>query len=301
MSHVEALAPECTALEGGVSLLIEPKSKDLGGFSVRRVLPAIDQRSVGPFVFFDEMGPAAFPPGQGINVRPHPHIGLATVTFLFAGEILHRDSLGYVQPIQPGAVNLMTAGRGIVHSERTSDERLANGQKLHGIQVWMALPEDSQEIDPAFVHHPAEDLPTVAEDGIITTVIIGAYAGITSPVAVLPDTLYLEQKYAAGASVAWQTNGQERAVYVVTGAIEAGGCSVTTGNMAVLEPDRDVRVTATEDSHVMVVGGTAITPRRMWWNFVHTDPTRIEAAKAAWRDGDFPQVPDDNEFIPLPD
>ena len=301
MSHTEAIAPVCTAQAGGVRLLIESRPKDLGGFSVRRVLPAIDQRTVGPFVFFDEMGPAEFPPGEGINVRPHPHIGLATVTFLFEGEILHRDSLGYVQPIQPGAVNLMTAGRGIVHSERTSDERLANGQKLHGIQVWMALPEDSQEIDPAFVHHPAGDLPVVAEDGVITTVIIGAYADITSPVTVLPQTLYLEQKYAAGANITWQTNGQERALYVVSGEIEAAGCTVTTGTMAVLEPDRDVQVTAIEDTQLMVIGGSAITPRRLWWNFVHTDPARIEAAKAAWRNGEFMPVPDDNEFIPLPD
>ncbi len=301
MSHTDAIAPNCTAQEGGASLLIEPRSKDLGGFSVRRVLPAIAQPSVGPFVFFDEMGPAEFPPGQGINVRPHPHIGLATVTYLFDGEILHRDSLGYVQPIQPGAVNLMTAGRGIVHSERTTSERLAKGQRLHGIQVWMALPEDSQETDPAFVHYPAGDLPTVAEDGIITTVIIGAYADITSPVSVLSDTLYLEQRYAGGASLVWQPGGQERAVYVVNGAIKVGGCLVTTGNMAVLESDRDVRVSAAEESQVMVIGGKSITARRMWWNFVHTDPERIEAAKAAWRDGDFAEVPDDNEFIPLPD
>ncbi len=301
MSHTDAIAPRCTAQEGGASLLIEPRSKDLGGFSVRRVLPAIAQPSVGPFVFFDEMGPAEFPPGQGINVRPHPHIGLATVTYLFDGEILHRDSLGYVQPIQPGAVNLMTAGRGIVHSERTPSERLAKGQRLHGIQVWMALPEDSQETDPAFAHHPAGDLPTVAEDGIITTVIIGAYADITSPVTVLSDTLYLEQRYAAGASLVWQPGGQERAVYVVNGAIKVGGGLVTTGNMAVLESDRDVRVSAAEESQVMVIGGKSITARRMWWNFVHTDPERIEAAKAAWRDGDFAEVPDDNEFIPLPD
>jgi len=301
MSHVEALEPVCTGRDDAVSLLIEARSKDLGGFSVRRVLPAEQQQSVGPFVFFDEMGPAQFAPGDGINVRPHPHIGLATVTYLFDGEILHRDSLGFVQPIQPGAVNLMTAGCGIVHSERTSASRLASGQRLHGIQVWMALPDDQQEIDPAFVHHAADTLPTVTADGLATTVIIGSYGGRTSPVQVLPETLYLEQRLQPGANSRLPSDGQQRAVYVVAGTIRIGDCEVAQGAMAVLDESRDVSLSAADDAHVMIVGGAAITPRRIWWNFVHTDHERIEQARADWRDGGFALVPGDDEFIPLPE
>ena len=173
MSRLDAAEPECNAQDSSVSFLITPRPKDLGGFSVKRVLPSAEVRKIGPFVFFDEMGPAEFPPGEGIQVRPHPHIGLSTVTYLFEGQILHRDSLGYVQPIEPGAVNLMTAGRGIVHSERTSEDRLANGQRLHGIQVWMALPDDRQEIDPDFQHYPADQLPRMEAEGVTSTVIIG--------------------------------------------------------------------------------------------------------------------------------
>ena len=300
MSHEQAIEPNCIARNSAVRLLIEAKAKDLGGFSVRRVLPAALQASVGPFVFFDEMGPARFPSGEGINVRPHPHIGLATVTFLFAGEILHRDSLGYEQLIRPGAVNLMTAGRGIVHSERTPADKLSVGQHLHGIQVWMALPDHLQEVAPDFVHHPRTKLPVVEEDGVATTIIIGSYAGRTSPVEVLAHTLYVEQRLQAGAQCRFPFDDQERAIYVVDGEVSNGDCVVTKGTMAVLDNGHDVTLTAPDGAHVMVVGGAPITSRHMFWNFVHTDAARIEQAKAAWVNGEFAMVPGDDEFIPLP-
>ncbi len=300
MSHAEAIDPVCTEQRGEVDLLITGKAKDLGGFSVRRVLPAFQRRSVGPFVFFDEMGPAEFPPGEGINVRPHPHIGLATVTYLFDGEILHRDSLGYMQAIQPGAVNLMTAGSGIVHSERTSEERLAAGQRLHGIQVWMALPDDQQEIPPAFVHHPRESLPVSTADGVTTTVIIGSHAGAASPVSVLPETLYLEQRLAGGAISRLPADGLERGVFVVKGQVSIGGCEVGAGAMAAINPEREATIHAQGDAHIMIAGGEPITPRHLWWNFVHTDSDRIEAAKALWSSGGFERIDGDDEFIPLP-
>lgn len=301
MSHQDAIEPVCSERSDQINLLVTPKSKDLGGFSVKRVLPASKARSIGPFVFFDEMGPAQFPPGEGINVRPHPHIGLSTVTFLFEGEILHRDSLGYVQPIQPGAVNLMTAGKGIVHSERTSEERLANGQALHGIQVWMALPEDSQEIDPAFVHYPRQELPVITSDGVQTTVIIGAFENHTSPVTVLPQTLYLEQQITSGNTSVLTPVVEQRAIYVVEGKVSIGSCEIESGTMAVLKSGEDVSVLAQEDSRIMVIGGESFSPRHMFWNFVHASPERIEEAKQAWKNDEFEKVPGDEEFIPLPE
>lgn len=301
MSRLEAMEPVCSEKIDDVDVLIEPKAKDLGGFSVRRVLPASKVRSVGPFVFFDEMGPADFAPGEGINVRPHPHIGLSTVTFLFEGEILHRDSLGYLQPIEPGAVNLMTAGKGIVHSERTSDERLAEGQKLHGIQVWMALPEDKQEIEPEFVHYPRDELPVIEHEGIRTTVIIGEHENYHSPVAVHARTLYLEQKIDAGIISPLATEVEQRAVYVVSGEIRLGECRVTAGNMAVVTPGAKVGIEALALSHVMIIGGETFGPRYMWWNFVHTSAERMQSAKADWKSGAFPVVPGDDEYIPLPE
>lgn len=299
MSNLDAIEPICRKNDA-VSLLIEPKSKDLGGFSVRRVLPAADMRKVGPFVFVDEMGPAAFPPGEGISVRPHPHIGLSTVTFLFEGEILHRDSLGYVQPIQSGAVNLMTAGKGIVHSERTSEALLASGQKLHGMQVWMALPDGHEEIDPSFKHYPDSDLPIVEENGVKTTVIIGEYRGRSSPVAVIAKTIYLEQHLTAGTGVSYDKS-DELAIYVISGAISIDTCTVPSGTMAVLDTQKDAQITAIEDSRIMVLGGESVPHRHMFWNFVHSSRDRIESAKNDWRDDRFDKVPGETEFIPLPE
>ncbi len=320
MSRLDANDPDCHAQSEVIQLLIKPRSKDLGGFSVKRVLPASKKRSIGPFVFFDEMGPANFPPGDGINVRPHPHIGLSTVTFLFEGEILHRDSLGFVQPIQPGAVNLMTAGRGIVHSERTSDALLASGQKLHGIQVWMALPEAQQEIDPAFKHYPADTLPSVHEEKVSTTVIIGSYQDAISPVSVLPETLYLEQRLAPDASVGLP-DAEELGIYVVSGSIHIDGCQIDAGTLALISkvlkapkaskganaPDQAIETTSettietNQSAHIMIIGGEAFSPRRLWWNFVHTSEDRIEQAKRDWQNNSFNLVPGDDEFIPLPE
>lgn len=299
MSKLQSTTPTCIEKESVIRVLVQGKSKDLGGFSVRRVLPAPLARSVGPFVFVDEMGPADFPPGQGINVRPHPHIGLATVTYLLDGEIMHRDSLGYVQAIQPGAVNLMTAGNGIVHSERTAPELLHNGQRLHGMQVWMALPEDQQEIEPSFVHYPNTCLPVITSAGVNTTVIIGNYAGNHSPVAVHAKTLYLAMELEHGASHALESDEEQTGVYVVKGSVAIDGHAIQEGEMAVLAHGR-VEISSTDASYIMVMGGENLAPRRMYWNFVHTSRERIEQAVEDWRNGNFTPVPGDDEFIPLP-
>lgn len=300
MSKFAAREPVCSEHGGAIRVLVDGRSKDLGGFCVRRVLPASMARAVGPFVFFDEMGPADFPPGDGINVRPHPHIGLATVTFLFEGEILHRDSLGFTQPIQPGAVNLMTAGRGIVHSERTSAELLDTGQRLHGLQVWMALPEDQQEIEPSFIHYPKADIPVVTTESATTTVVIGEHAGVRSPVEVLADSLYLSLSLDAGATHELELTQEQAAIYLVSGRIRIDGHPIEAKQMAVLA-NRQVTIEASENSLLMVIGGEDLGPRRMYWNFVHSSSERIEQAKQDWRDLKFEPVPGDDEFIPLPD
>ena len=300
MSKFEADSPTCTEYGESIRILVSGRSKDLGGFCVRRVLPASRARSVGPFVFFDEMGPADFPSGQGINVRPHPHIGLATVTFLFEGEILHRDSLGYTQPIQPGAVNLMTAGSGIVHSERTAPDLLETGQRLHGLQVWMALPEDKQELDPSFVHYPATALPVIEDGGVETTVIIGTHAGAVSPVKVHPKTIYLSLSLQENIVHEIDAPHEQLAIYVVSGQVSLDGHPVKIGEMAVLARNR-VSLEAAVQSLVMVIGGENLGPRHMYWNFVHSSKSRIEQAKRDWRDMKFDLVPGDDKFIPLPD
>jgi len=299
MSILESQAPTSSQCHDVVSLIVEGRSRDLGGFEVRRILPAPARKTVGPYIFFDEMGPAHFPPGQGINVRPHPHIGLSTVTYLFAGEILHRDSLGLVQAIQPGAVNLMTAGSGIVHSERTPPDRERDGQLLHGIQTWMALPDDQQEIAPDFAHYPSSDLPIIEGNGYRTTLIIGEALGERSPVKTYAQTLYFETRLEQGAESPVPNHVDERAVYVVSGAIGMGTHELAPGTMAILEPG-PARLTALAESRVMVLGGQSFGPRQIWWNFVHTSRDRIERAKADWKAGNFDRVPGDNDFIPLP-
>jgi redox-sensitive bicupin YhaK (pirin superfamily) len=282
-----------------VELTIEPDVKDLGGFTVRRVLPSRARRMVGPFIFFDHMGPAEFPPGEGIQVRPHPHIGLATVTYLFEGEIVHRDNLGFVQPIQPGAVNLMTAGRGIVHSERAGDD-LHETSKLHGIQSWMALPVDEQECDPDFVHYPASDLPAFDHGGVQVTVIIGEAFGHRSPVAVRAPMIYLELRMPAGTQIVVPADYEERAAYVVEGDVRIDDASYGSGLMAVARSARELHLSAAADSHVMVVGGAHMGKRHIWWNFVSTSKDRIEQAKEDWTEDRFGKIPGETEFIPLP-
>jgi redox-sensitive bicupin YhaK (pirin superfamily) len=299
MSFHSAAEPRCTETSGSIELLIEPRQRDLGGFTVRRVLPSPKRRMVGPFIFFDHMGPAEFPPGKGIEVRPHPHIGLATITYLFDGEIMHRDSLGFVQPIQPGAVNLMTAGRGIVHSERAGDD-LDRVSKLHGIQSWIALPDDEEERDPAFLHYSMDQLPEVDVDGVTVRIIVGEAYGESSPVATYSATLYMECVMPAGTQIVLPDGCTELAVYVVSGSIRIDNQRHADGVMAVACAGQTVALDAEQDSRVMVIGGDPIGTRHIWWNFVSSSRERIEKAKSDWKDGRFDSVPGDNEFIPLP-
>jgi redox-sensitive bicupin YhaK (pirin superfamily) len=283
-----------------IELTIKPRIRSLGEFDVRRVLPSAERRMVGPFVFLDHMGPAVFPPGKGIAVRPHPHIGLATITYLFEGEIMHRDSLGVVQLIQAGAVNLMTAGRGIVHSERASDD-IAVTSRLHGIQSWIALPLEQEEREPEFIHYPTASLPELQLDGATVRVIIGTAYGARSPVATYSPTLYLEVRLAAGATLALPNDASERAVYVTEGAVTIDGQEYREGTMAVARTGAEVRLRANAPSRVMVVGGEPLGPRHIWWNFVSSSKERIEQAKRDWTEGRYGRVPGDDEFIPLPD
>ena len=286
--------------------IIRGRARDLGGFSVRRVLPIAHRKTIGPFIFFDEMGPATFAAGQGMDVRPHPHIGLATVTYLFEGRIRHRDSLGSLQDIEPGDVNWMTAGRGIVHSERSRDDDRAAGFRVHGIQSWVALPAADEECAPAFVHHPAATLPSFTQDDAQLRLIAGTAYGQRSPVAVRWPTFYLAAGLAQGGRLTISDEHEERAVYVVSGAIEIDGQPLAPGELAVLAPHAAAAVTARADSRLMLLGGAALPEtRHIWWNLVSTRAERIEQAKRDWlgygQPGSvFAPVPQEHEFIPLP-
>ena len=293
---------ECDAAPGcdAVTLLIQPRDKDLGGFSVRRVLPTAARKMVGPWIFFDHMGPAVFPAGTGINVRPHPHINLATVTYLFEGEILHRDSLGSLQAIVPGDINLMVAGRGIVHSERERPEVTASPHGLHGLQLWLALPEADEEVEPAFYHHPAAELPSSTVEGVQVRVMMGSAYGFTSPVKEFAKTLYVEAHLEAGQSLVLP-DAEERAVYVARGSLTAQGASIPEHSMAVVSEQSGISVEAREETRIAIIGGEKLGPRFIEWNFVSSRKDRIESAKSDWREGRFPVVPgDEEEFIPLP-
>lgn len=283
--------------------LIAPRPRDLGSFSVRRVLPAAGLRMVGPFIFFDHMGPVRFAPGEGMDVRPHPHIGLATVTYLFEGEILHRDSLGFVQPIRPGDVNWMTAGRGIVHSERTAPELRRSGFALHGIQSWVALPRTHEDTAPDFQHHPSATLPEWSAGGVQVKLIAGTYDGRKSPAPVLWPTLYADLRFEPGASFTLSPEHAERALYVAEGAVMAEAQLTEAGQMAAFSPGADVILQAgPEGARAMLLGGAPMDgPRHIWWNFVASSQERIDAAKDAWRAQGFGQVPGETEFIPLPE
>jgi len=296
-----SLEPECIATAGPVELTIEARVRSLGELDVRRVLPAAKRRMVGPFIFFDHMGPAVFPPGKGLAVRPHPHIGLATITYLFDGEIMHRDSLGYAQLIQAGAVNLMTAGRGIVHSERASERDLPVTSRLHGIQSWTALPLESEEMEPSFIHYAASTLPEIEVNGCRVTVIMGAAFGERSPVATYSPTLYLEVRMPRGASFVLPAGAAERAAYVVSGAVGVGEREHRDGMLAVMRAGATPTLAAAEDSRVMVIGGEPVGTRHIWWNFVSSSKERIERAKLDWVSGRIGKVAGDDEFIPLPE
>jgi hypothetical protein len=281
--------------------VIDSRETDLGGFVVRRVLPSAGRQMVGPFIFFDHLGPTQFLPGAGIDVRPHPHIALATVTYLFAGTLEHRDSLGTVREIQPGDVNWMSAGNGIVHSERTPKAARDAGEHVHGIQSWVALPDGQEDGNPSFAHHPAATLPTRAKDGTDLTVIVGEVFGLRSPVATLWPTLYVHAQFGHGASLEVPPDAVERAVYVVQGELVVGDRRVTAGQIAILEPGKTVRLRAAGVARAMVLGGDAFpTPRQIWWNFVASTHERIDRAKQRWQRREFPAVPGETEFIPLP-
>jgi redox-sensitive bicupin YhaK (pirin superfamily) len=286
-----------------VEAFIEPQTRDLGdGFEVRRVLPSAQRRAVGPFVFFDHMGPTVLRPGTGLDVRPHPHIGLATVTYLFEGEILHRDSLGTVQPIRPGAANWMTAGRGIVHSERTPPELRASGARLFGIQTWVGLPRDREEVEPSFAHHAESELPVIEGEGKRVRVIAGDLYGARSPLAVFSDTLYADVALAEGARLEIPTGYEERATYLAEGRIEIAGDTFAAGRMLVLHRGMAATVSAVGPVRLLLLGGEPLDgPRHLWWNFVSSSRERIEQAKADWREGRFAAVPGETEFIPLPE
>jgi len=282
---------------------IDGKQRDLGGgFVVRRMLPHLKARHVGPFVFFDQMGPAAFGEDTGMDVRPHPHIGLATVTWLFAGAIRHRDSLGSAVDIHPGDVNWMTAGKGIVHSERTPPDERHQGQNLHGIQVWVALPRSHERIDPEFHHHGADTLPKVTHDGASLVVIAGDAFGATSPVRVYAPMFFVEARLEAGATLTMPEQHAEWGAYVVEGAARFGDLELGALDMGVAYDGEPPVLTAREPSLVMLFGGAPLDgERHLWWNFVASSPEMIEAAKVEWSEGRFPIVPDDEyERIPLP-
>jgi len=272
------------------------------GFAVRRVLPSFPKPMVGPFIFVDHMGPVRLAPGTGMDVGPHPHIGLATVTYLFEGELVHRDSVGSVQAIRPGDVNWMVAGRGIAHSERTPPELRAAGPRAHGLQTWVALPKAREEVEPSFAHHPASSLPVVEFPGATVRVIAGHAFGARSPVDVLTDTLYAAAELAPGASLRLPAEHEERGVYVVEGRAEIGGTTVEEAQLAVLEQGREVEVRAPVSTTLMLLGGAKMDGRRfIWWNFVSSSKERIERAKADWRDDRFPRIPGETERISLPD
>ncbi len=284
-----------------VELLLDPVTKDLGDFVVRRTLPATDRQRIGPFIFFDHMGPADFKPGSGVNVRPHPHIGLATITYLFAGKIMHRDSLGHAQAIEQGAINWMTAGRGIVHSERSPEELKQSGSHLHGIQAWVALPVELEETEPRFEHYPAEDVPEVNLDGVKLRVIVGQAYGAVSPVRASSETLYVEANLDAGADLLLPAGIDELAVYVVNGDIDIGDCPVTAGRMAVIEAGSDAAARARTTTKLMLLGGASLPGQRyLWWNFVSSSRERMEQAKKDWREQRFGEIPGETELMPLP-
>jgi redox-sensitive bicupin YhaK (pirin superfamily) len=296
-------APGDAGAADGIDLIVVPRSVDVGHFAVRRALPHTRRRMVGPFIFFDHFGPAEFHSGQGIDVRPHPHIGLATVTYLFEGEIMHRDSLGSAVAIHPGDVNLMTAGRGIVHSERTAPDHRAGGERLHGLQLWVAMPAGDEEIAPSFAHHDQAELPMVAGDGKNVRVVVGSLYGQRSPVPTLCDTIMADAALTPGAVLPIDAQAEERALYVVAGEVDVAGERFAAGRLLVFRPGDAMTVTAASEARVVLVGGAAMDgPRHVWWNFVSSRKERIEQAKADWKLGRFDTVPgDEKEFIPLPE
>ena len=296
-------AEQCDAIE----TVIVPRSRDIGAFEVRRALPSSKRQMVGPFIFFDQMGPAEFVTDQGMDVRPHPHIGLATITYLYEGGIFHRDSLGNALEIETGAVNWMVAGKGISHSERTSQARRKAGERLFGLQTWVALPDQYEDTAPAFEHAPKEHLPFLEDDGKQVRLILGSLFGERAPVKTFSEMFYADVALAQGARIPLPAEHEDRAVYVLEGAIEIAGETYGAGQMMVFRPGDEITFTAELPSRLMMLGGETFSgPRHIWWNFVASSQERIDQAKAAWAEGDweagrFQLPPDDqDEFIPLP-
>jgi redox-sensitive bicupin YhaK (pirin superfamily) len=282
---------------------IIPRSIDLGDFEVRRALPSGQSRMVGPYIFFDHFGPAEFRSGSGLDVRPHPHIGLATVTYLFDGEIVHRDSLGTMAEIRPGEVNWMVAGRGIVHSERTGTERRAAGNHLHGLQCWVALPSAHEEVEPSFAHYAAGAFPTVSGEGKNVRIAVGSLYGTRSGVETASETILADATLVAGATLPLDADHEERGIYIIAGEIDIAGDRFGAKQLLVFRPGDRVSIRAITEAHIIVLGGAAMDgPRHIWWNFVSSRKERIEQAKAEWKAGRFSIVPgDESEFIPLPE
>jgi len=286
-----------------IELMVIPNAKDIGGFQVRRALPTAKRRLVGPFIFFDRMGPAILRAGQAMDVRPHPHIGLSTVTYLFDGNIRHRDSLGTEMVIQPGDVNLMTAGRGIVHSERTPEELRGAPMSVSGLQTWLALPDGKEEVAPVFENTAALLLPEIDAEGVSGRVVIGDFQGLRSPVRADTETLYADLRLAPGASVKIPADAEERAIYTLDGDVSISGDRFPAERLLVFRPGDELVVSSERGAHFMLFGGASLgSPRHIWWNFVSSSKERIEQAKQEWKTGRFDIVPgDEEEFIPLPD
>ena len=286
-----------------IELMVVANAKDIGGFEVRRALPTAKRRLVGPFIFFDRMGPAILRAGHALDVRPHPHIGLATVTYLFDGKIRHRDSLGTEMVISPGDVNLMTAGRGIVHSERTPEELRGAPMSISGLQTWLALPDDKEEVAPLFENTASAALPDFQAEGVTGRVIIGAFDGIRSPVRTATDTLYADIRLDAGAVVKIPADAEERAIYVLDGSVAISGDRFPENRLLVFRPGDEIVVSSEHGAHFMLFGGASLGSKRyIWWNFVSSSKERIEQAKEEWKTGRFDIVPgDEKEFIPLPE
>jgi len=304
MSWQNSETPDCKTQNAcdAVETVIVPKAKNIGAFDVRRSLPSSKRRMVGPFVFLDQMGPATIEAGNGMDVRPHPHIGIATVTWLFKGAIMHRDSLGFVQEIKPGELNWMVAGSGIVHSERTPDRLRNESHPVYGIQAWVALPKVHEEIDASFAHYAASDLPKFAIGDAAVTLICGSAWDQSSPVELLHETLYAEVSLPAGVTVDLPEGTAEKAILLLSGKLSINGDTFDSEQLIVLKDNQHPSVKAEEDAHLMLLGGAPMDgPRHMWWNFVSSSAERIEQAKDDWREGKFGSVPGDDEFIPLPD
>jgi len=283
-----------------IKKILLPNEKDLGGLVVRRLFPVIGCKNVGPFVFFDHFGPVDFAPGEGMDVRPHPHIGLSTVTYLLEGEILHRDSLAVVQVIRPGEINLMVSGKGIVHSERTSPEKRASGQVAHGLQLWLALPDQDEDCDPAFHHYDAVDIPGLSENGCQLKLLIGKAYGLRSPVITHCPTLYLECRLDAGANLVLPEGIDELGVFVISGQVEVADDKIDQHQLAIIDSSQLKPLSASGQCHFVVIGGEPQGKRHIDWNFVSTSGEKIERAKQDWQMGNFPEVPGETGGIPLP-